>query len=260
MRIVLLFFIILGTRSFAQQQWKFHLAFEDAVGAKDTIWFIWDATATYSVDNQFNEHAQSINYSTFNVFIGNANGDTTKTQAFPYSNITNNTTIQAFNCQFPLTISWDSSLFHAPWLPQPVSLAYMDNGYFWGINNCQPCQHFDMLIDNHVTIDLNLFPYFFPVSVYISRGGTPAGIVENNIRKNNSIVFPKPANDIITIKAPDVKECALIDNTGRIALNKTFYDEFNYTLFVNSIPSGFYSLKIINKSNEIYYEKLVISQ
>jgi hypothetical protein len=31
----------------AQPQWKFHIAYEDATGAKDTIWLIWDTTATF---------------------------------------------------------------------------------------------------------------------------------------------------------------------------------------------------------------------
>lgn len=258
-RSIVLFLIFLCTSSYAQPQWKFHLAFEDAVGAKDTVWLIWDVNATFSVDNQFNEQAQNINYSIFNTFIGNANGDTTKTQAFPYSTYSNNTTVYSINCQFPLTISWDTALFHTPTLPQPVGAAYMDNGYFFGINNCPSCQHFNMLTDNHVTIDLNLFPYFFPVSVNISRGA-PVGIMENNLSKHYVSVFPNPAKDMVSLKATEIKECVLTDNTGKIMLKKIFYDGFDYILHVNDVPSGFYNLKITNQKNETYYEKLVIAK
>lgn len=43
---IALFFAI-PVLSFSQPQWKFHVAFEDATNAKDTIWFIWDTTATF---------------------------------------------------------------------------------------------------------------------------------------------------------------------------------------------------------------------
>ncbi|MEI2419331.1 hypothetical protein V6O07_03590, partial [Arthrospira platensis SPKY2] len=39
--------LLLGTLHVsAQPQWRFHLAFEDAIGAKDTIWFVYDTTAS----------------------------------------------------------------------------------------------------------------------------------------------------------------------------------------------------------------------
>jgi len=40
------FSLMLVSQAQAQPQWRFHLAFEDAIGAKDTLWFLYDTTAT----------------------------------------------------------------------------------------------------------------------------------------------------------------------------------------------------------------------
>jgi hypothetical protein len=48
--------LLLGTLQIhAQPQWRFHLAFEDATGAKDTLWFIYDTTATIGWDSHLGE-------------------------------------------------------------------------------------------------------------------------------------------------------------------------------------------------------------
>jgi hypothetical protein len=72
------FFLVLTTSlsiGMAQPQWKFHIAFEDATGAKDTIWCIWDTTATdgslTSVDTAFGEAGVTFDYNVFNVWIYN---------------------------------------------------------------------------------------------------------------------------------------------------------------------------------------------
>jgi hypothetical protein len=105
----------------AQPQWKFHLAFEDATGARDTIWFIWDTTAHFilPVDEHLGEGRTEMNLNEFNVFVRNHEGDSTKTFSLPYGipDLTNS--IYAINYQYPITLRWDSSMFNAPFLPEP---------------------------------------------------------------------------------------------------------------------------------------------
>ena len=61
----------------AQPQWKFYLAFEDGIGAKDTMWFIWDTTATFmGYDTLLGEKPLSLNNNVFNVYTFN-NGSMT---------------------------------------------------------------------------------------------------------------------------------------------------------------------------------------
>ncbi|MCC6181090.1 MAG: T9SS type A sorting domain-containing protein [Bacteroidia bacterium] len=261
--IISCFLVFLCTKSHAQAQWKFHLAFEDATGAKDTIWLIWDTSAVlWDYDPLLGEGHVDIDLDNFSTWVINYNNDTTKTTAEPFiSSALGNYIYGTENFQSPLTLSWDSSLFHAPNLPQPVNLAYMDNGYFFGNNNCPFCHHFDMLIDNHVTIDLNVFPYdFFPVFINIERGAV-LNINENiSISKKKPLISPNPASYLISIKSDkNIKECSLIDNTGIVVLYQSVRDMTNNVLSVQDISSGVYVLKIINQNNEVYYEKIIIT-
>ena len=70
----------------AQNTWRFPISFEDAMGAKDTIWCIWDSSAhgTVPVDTNFGEGAFQFDYSKFNVWMLNADFDSTKVAAIPY--------------------------------------------------------------------------------------------------------------------------------------------------------------------------------
>ena len=84
-----IFFLVLTkyiSIGMAQPQWKFHIAFEDATGAKDTIWLVYDTTAhgTLPTDTLLGEGKVVIDYSKFNVYIFNYDNDTTKTFALPY--------------------------------------------------------------------------------------------------------------------------------------------------------------------------------
>ncbi|MDX9751426.1 MAG: hypothetical protein RBT71_10135, partial [Flavobacteriales bacterium] len=108
----------------AQPTWRFHLAFEDGSGARDTLWFIYDTTATMTssgnVDYELGEGAVPMGDGAFHVFTRNAHWDSTKTVAWPYSwypEFNTYNTIEAINWVPPMTIRWDTSLFHAPYLP-----------------------------------------------------------------------------------------------------------------------------------------------
>ena len=110
----------------AQPTWRFHLAFEDGTGARDTIWMVYDTTAQlfYTgneplVDTALGEGPVNFNSGDFHVFLLNALFDTTQTNALPFSifPIHEGTLIDAINWIAPMTIRWDTSLFHAPYLP-----------------------------------------------------------------------------------------------------------------------------------------------
>jgi hypothetical protein len=265
--LLFLLFILLTTNFIiAQPQWKFHIAFEDATGAKDTIWLIWDTTATFGIDTQFNEQAQPINYSVFNVFTGNVNGDTTKTQALPHPHASNNVEVHAINYQYPITISWDSSLFHAPGLPPPVGYvnnAWIGNNYFFIVNNCPPCQHFNMLIDNQA-----FAPAFwwgsqsqFPMSFVIMRDIT-IGIDELVIATDKINIVPNPTTDAFTINSTyEIIEFLMLSSDGRIVLKSaaSVKPVNSVTVQVASIKPGLYQLIYTNIKNQTYHEKIIVN-
>jgi hypothetical protein len=255
---------ILLTANFvtAQPQWKFHIAFEDATGAKDTIWLIWDTTATFGIDTQFNEQAQPINYSVFNVFTGNVNADTTKTQALPHPHASNDVFVYAINYQYPIEVSWDSSLFHSPGLPLPVgyvNYARIDNDYFFFQNNLPLEHNFDMLQDNHVSAPA--FTWFsqsqFPMRFYIHRD--PFLTVNENSLKDAIKVFPNPANSFLHLNTDNsIRELSIINYQGVCVL--TMKPPMNNSeIEVTHLPEGIYIIQFINNLNTYYYEKIIIT-
>lgn len=162
----------------AQPQWRFHLAFEDATGAKDTIWYVYDTTATQGsqtnpqVDEQLGEGATEMNLDVFNVWLWNWDGDSTKTLAYPYSSFPwhGEQEIRGFNYQFPITIRWDRSLLQAPYLPNPAAIdeAFLAGEYFyWFGNQPFPGIHSILQEDSVVVQDQGWAAPLFPFSLSI---------------------------------------------------------------------------------------------
>jgi hypothetical protein len=252
--------------SFAQPQWKFHIAFEDATGAKDTIWCIWDTAATdgqlNSVDTAFGEAGVTFDYNLFNVWIYNnvpfPYTDSTKTSAIPFNGAFS-LEIRAFNYQYPITVSWDSSLFHAPGLPLPVGYvnrAVMDNDYFFLVNNDPPLQRFNMLLDNSV-----IAPSFwwgsqsqFPLIIGIMRDET-IGINEMDMGKKTLTVYPNPANEYLIIKSNEPLRKVIFWNS--MMKNVIEIDSISQ-INTSHLPEGIYILEITNNLNLKQYEKVVI--
>ena len=260
---ILLFILLITNFITAQPQWNFHIAFEDVTGAKDTIWLIWDTDATFGVDTQFNEQAQKLNYSVFNVFIRNTNADTTKTQALPHPYASNNVDVHAINYQYPITISWDSSLFHAPGLPLPVGYvnrAFINNDYFFLVNNDPYSHTFNMLMENHVSA-----PWWgydqFPMGFYIMRDPS-IGINENDMLKKYLILFPNPCNDFINISSDLViKSYHLLSSDGKVIQSNLFTpskNENSLTISLSKIENGVYQLILTDSKNQSYHEKVIV--
>ncbi|MBS1569770.1 MAG: hypothetical protein JST45_10040 [Bacteroidetes bacterium] len=72
--LILLFALAFAYTATAQPTWRFHLAFEDGTGARDTIWFVFDTTATLGSgvpDYELGEGAVQMDLDSFNVWILN---------------------------------------------------------------------------------------------------------------------------------------------------------------------------------------------
>ncbi len=261
----------------AQQQWKFHIAFEDATMARDTIWFIWDTTATLSgIDTLLGEGNTHMNYNDFNVYTiigGPYPGDTTKIVAHPY-NESFEQLIRSTNFELPIKITWDSSMFHAPWLPPfPVgwvNSALIQNDYFFNINNVEIGGYFDMTITDSIIAPEpnNPDPWFwdpgkhFPMAIGMSQDPE----ISVHYTKTNSFyklnAFPNPFSNSLKfrIESPNTTELLKIkvfDLFGRLlyetepfrvdgSFQETFIQELENKLCV--APSGFYIATL--KSNQ----------
>jgi hypothetical protein len=266
--LLILSFFFITNLCLAQPQWKFHLAFEDATGAKDTIWLIWDTTATGGVqgsgyDTLLGEGPFNFDYSIFNVWTHNENGDSTKTLAFPYNNTIGFLPfIYAFNYQYPITIQWDSSLFYASYLPLPVgyiNIATIENDYFFLVSNDPPLQRYNMLLDNHAVA-----PAFswgsqthFPMIFYIARDHT---ININEIKIQDVSIYPNPFTNSITVSGRvKINGIQILSLEGKIVYNSNsiISSASPISIPTDHLLPGMYLFKIINHQNHIHYEKVI---
>ena len=253
-----LFIMFFSNTSFAQPQWKFYIAFEDAVGSKDTLWMIYDTTAhgILPVDTALGEGKVQLDYLKMNMYIFNHDGDTTKTVAFPYSVFPNHNlvSIKAFNFQYPILISWDTSLFHSPMLPsQPNSYfnhATIDNDYFYNINNGPPGSHeFDMLIDNSALAPAFSFgsQTHFPLSIHLFYDDSTIGI-EDQDKDVFASVFPVPFKNYINIKSiTPIIGIEIYDMLGQIVYENSSNYSFNLQIETEGLSPGAYCIALITE-------------
>jgi len=252
--------------SVAQSQWKFHIAFEDASGAKDTIWCIWDSTAhlTTPVDTALGEGPVTLNNNDFNVFVYNYNGDTTKTVAMPISGIAIGCEVRAINFQYPLNVYWDQTLFNAIflWPYSTIDEARIDNDYFFSVNNDPPLQAFNMLFDDHAYAPE--FTWFsqsqFPMHFNIARHDT-SYLNINPTRESKFLIYPNPIiNEFHLITSEEIQSIKIIGADGinySIPECATDFKERDYHCLIQNLKPGFYVINIITIQNITFHEKII---
>ncbi len=238
----------------AQPTWRFHLAFEDGTGARDTIWMVFDTTATIGTgvpDQELGEGAVQMDPNEFNVWILNPAYDSTKTIALPYPYFPYITIeIQAFNYTYPLTLRWDTALFRLPWLPEPgfpYDGGTMDNEYFFFYDNNDPWGHSFILgwTDSVVVQPPPEFPdmIVFPLLVNLGVGST-TGTVELP-GKAPLHPFPNPGSDEVAIRdVQPIKEVQLRSLDGRLCKVQRGGD-YQVELSVGEFPDGMYMLRVL---------------
>ncbi len=221
--------LLVALATTAQPTWRFHLAFEDGTGARDTLWFIYDSTATLpvnpwpgpNVDYELGEGPVDTSDGLFHVFMRNANWDSTNTVAVPYAwfpIFETGNTIDAINWAPPMTITWDTSLFHAPYLPYDqgsFGIAIMD-GLAFSAHMNHPELGFgihDMLINDSVTIDF-LWDYLFTFGVYFGPDNH-LGIHSSTTSNPLLSLHPNPASITLHLQAKDsLVHITIVDLAG----------------------------------------------
>jgi hypothetical protein len=236
---------------------KFHLAFEDATGAKDTVWLIWDSLATTGYDTIFNEYPHSLPTDTFQVYIKYNGVDSGKVRAIGYDYDSYDFYISAHNYVEPLNIFWDSSLIFNNNLPFEIRESYFDNEWFFLNNNWGGNHAFNILWDNHVELpsfnygSQNHFPMYFYMGYYIF-----VSISEQN-NMNNLKIYPNPLSDQLIINLNEIENCQIniLSITGE--LKKSFYTNKEITVIdISDLKKGIYFIEV--KSTSFFYVKKVI--
>ncbi|MCO5275812.1 MAG: T9SS type A sorting domain-containing protein [Flavobacteriales bacterium] len=265
--LILLLALALACTTTAQPTWRFHLAFEDGTGARDTIWMIYDTSATVGsdfqpqVDYALGEGDAQLDYTRFNVFTWNWDGDSTKIHAYPYTEFPNfdGTIIDAINWTPPMTITWDTSLFHAPYLPYDqghIGLAVMNGLAFSQFNDgTLDFGMLSMLIRDSVQIDF-LSEYLFAFAVYFDAVDDIA-VAEHDSGRTTLRVWPNPAHAVVHIESPGsrVQELFISDVAGRQLLELA-YPGTTGPLDVSTLGPGTYFITLRTNQNQRYHATL----
>ena len=261
--LLLAFACALAIAAAAQPTWRFHLAFEDGTGARDTIWMVYDTMATVGsdfqpqVDYALGEGAAQIDYSSFNVFTWNWDGDSTKIHALPYTHYPfhDGTIIDAINWTPPMTISWDTSLFHAPYLPYiqgHFGIAYMDAIAFSQFDTGLGFGMYNMLTSDDVTIDF-LSELLFPFGVAFGAVDD-VGLADQVMSDTILRIWPNPTASQICFRLPtsEVKDVLITDLTGR-KIPCHGISTSSGTVDVSMLPPGLYQVHLISTQNLHYH-------
>ncbi len=273
--ILTLLFFLCTTQ--AQQPWRFHIAFEDGTGQRDTLWMIFDNTATVEgIDYQLGEGTPEYDPNAFNVFMYNMDVDSTKVKAYPYWIYPTMSTDEVFaiNYTYPVIIRWDTALFHAPYLPNnppanpPMNVAIIEGGYqfkMW-FDPTAPYFHTTNMFtkdsvfcpeDTNGQTHVPLFgdlTFIFGYDPYLS--------IETLIAKNISI-FPNPSPGQIIINSNEIiTSYSISDISGKIMFCESFDSPRfleNYEIPYKNLTSGIYILKINIVDKQFHHAKFIIA-
>jgi hypothetical protein len=167
-------------QKYQSPQWEMPLCFEDATGARDTLWFGYDPTAGLygeDIDPQFNEDWQWIDTSLFNVYFLHkglippftGQQDSVRKRDISSWPLIITTDIRFTHGQLPVTMKWDEELLNSPKLPtwfrdiSPRPRARIDlifeNPPFGNVENCP--MGADLYPDIILTGYIVLFPTCF---------------------------------------------------------------------------------------------------
>jgi len=256
----------------AQPQWRFHLAFEDATGAKDTLWFIYDITATVYTGNQdwdshLGEGPVNNEPDVFAVWAWNGSfpGLGLKVIAQPYSEFPQGRidAINASNYTPPLIVRWDTSLFHAPFLPSTptnyIRYAGLFNYYFWMSGEANwGTEGFDMMLVDSVVVGPALVEWFFTSSYMIFgyADWTGTGMDEHFLPSLD--IFPNPTKGRMVLSAPEpLTEVLVLDALGRAVLRVAPPSMGPVELDVSTLPAGSYFVHARGRAG-MYRGKVVV--
>jgi len=246
-RLISLFVCVASALSVISQenaQWAFYLAFEDATGARDTVWLVLDEAAGPStMDVQFGEEPIVLNDTLFNVWTYTLDWNE------PYNCYATNfgnagLYIEGNNYSLPITLTWDSTLFQADILDEVLlyvaNLALLESQYFSSFGELGY-----IMLDSE-TIEMPFFSWesgdHFPLDFRIQFGlGDPLNSKVFEKQKLN--LFPNPIQyklNFSTDSRLEYLEIYSID--GELVYSQSLFDNQSdlYSFNVSKLSSGMY--------------------
>src|SRR5690554_5145103 len=249
-------------------QWAFYIAFEDATGAKDTVWILADTANTWysTVSGLYGEvpiTPDSINFQVW--FYHPAENsypygawNRYNTLVFPIeNNYPMGNSIEAANYELPIMMRWDSTLFNADVLYEygdPVNHAWLDNDYFFLLINGYQ-QNFQLLLDDHVEMP-DLWNHF-PLLVSLKRGPGEYTSV-GNVKTQEFSIFPNPATTHILLSFPKATNANLrIFNANGVLVKTGVVHGDQKQVDLKGFAAGLYFVEIKDENGSVV-KKVVV--
>ena len=277
--------IMLTAQKYVDPQWQIPLYFEDATGAKDTVWLGYDPNAgEYGevIDPQFGESWEWIDTSQFNVYFFQKGGhaDSVRKRDINSYNGIINSQLYFTHGQLPVTVKWEEDSLNSPYLPEfypdisPRPKARIDMVFYQlpyvDCDLCIDCYP-DMILTGYTNVN---FPYCTcvisdslvfkalenPVSEcdelaemvgYIE----PIAIAPHDYdyteipdnRETDLFIYPNPVIDKLTIENVNNKnvEILIYNLLGKLVFRQNFADNKILIDFAD-FCNGIYLVKIIN--------------
>ena len=248
-----------------EPQFKFHLAFEDATGAKDTIWFIWDSTATSNYDTIFGEYPQDLTSNNFHVYMKYNQTDSLKVKAIPVNDDLQGMQLLAQNYVYPIILRWDSALLVTNNLPFTINEAILGNDWFFTQANDPNFSGAFCLMhgDSVVMPSFNWgsqdhFPLLFGIGYNPNIQGH-VGVGEYSFLPDDVDVYPNPTNSsfMVSFKNQEFnkKQLTIVDISGK-KVYELVTNKDKEVIDLGTYPKGVYFLEILIE-NEKVVQKII---
>lgn len=269
--------ILLTTLSFTVygQQFSFQMFFTDAIGNKDTITLGYDLTATDSIDASFSEvNIISVPLDTsFDVRVTNewyrrnnfgSPGTFHTKKQITFYNCTftpfNLQTIDIYTKHWPVTVTWNNSLFNDTCRNGSVFTSVNPGGW-WDTGSPSDLWRQVLLTNDSATFTSNNSGGFNNNYGYINSAGDTipvfwqsfadssllsTGINELTTNKNSITIFPNPTSDFVTVginkSFGEINRVEFYNSFGQVVLLSKQLNNID----IAELQSGLYFIKVTN--------------
>jgi len=259
----------LSLQSQIDNHWEFYFAFEDATGARDTIYLFWSDEATNFIDPQFGEELVDLNdngemQAVFTQVSFAWEEGYYKTIAAPLNFEGIDGIIGLINYTEPVELECNGEFFtdnqQFPVLDSLFISGELHNDYFFfGPESDFPCECYNLNLNNGLVLPENWpvehFPIFwtFNHSTILSNNSTK---IEDRIK-----LYPNPVEDFLYISSDSqaISNCEIFNCNSTEVLHLDLGLSETDKLNLEHLDAGIYFLKIGLGDGSFVIKKIAVN-